>query len=208
MGVHAVSRGLRRAVFLDRDGVLNRPVVRQGRPYPPACMEELEIFPDAPAALAALKEAGFSLIVVTNQPDVARGAQQRSLVEAMHAALQTALALDAFYVCYHDDADACQCRKPKPGLLLTAAGEHGISIPESYMIGDRWRDIEAGQRAGCRNVWIDRGYSERRPSAPPDFTASSLSVAAAWIFQQVRKDRRRHAVPHFERSEGRDVRDQ
>jgi D-glycero-D-manno-heptose 1,7-bisphosphate phosphatase len=195
MGVGAVSESPRRAVFLDRDGVLNRPVVRDGRPYPPACPEELEIFPEAPAALTALRREGFSLYVVTNQPDVARGIQQRSLVEAMHAALRKVLPLDGFYVCYHDDADACECRKPKPGLLLTAAGEHGISLPASYMVGDRWRDVESGQRAGCRSVWIERGYAERGPSAPPDFTVRSLREAAAWILQEGRKDPARYEVP-------------
>src|ERR1039458_18263 len=150
VGVGAVSESLRRVVFLDRDGVLNRPVVREGKPYPPASPDELEIVPEATAALAALRQAGFALYVVTNQPDVARGTQRRSIVEAMHAALRNVRPLDGFYVCYHDDADACECRKPKPGLLLTAAEEHGISLPVSYMIGDRWRDIEAGRRAGCR----------------------------------------------------------
>ena len=143
-----MSEGLGRAVFLDRDGVLNRPVVRDGKPYPPASVEELEISPDAPAALAALKQAGFRLYVVTNQPDVARGSATRAAVERIHAALAEALPLDGFYVCYHDDSDRCECRKPKPGLLLAAAAEHGISLRASYLIGDRWRDIEAGQRAG------------------------------------------------------------
>ena len=195
MGVGALSEDLRRAVFLDRDGVLNRPVVREGRPYPPGRPEELEVLPEAPAALAALRREGFSLYVVTNQPDVARGTQQRSVVEAMHAALRKALPLGGFYVCYHDDADACECRKPKPGLLLTAAAEHGISLPASYMVGDRWRDVEAGQRAGCRSVWIDRGYAERGPSAPPDFAARSLREAAAWILQKSREDRTEYGVP-------------
>ena len=194
MGVGAVSGGRRRAVFLDRDGVLNRPVVREGRPYPPACPEDLEIFPEAPAALTALRRAGFSLYIVTNQPDVARGTQQRSLVEGMHKALRKALPLDGFYVCYHDDADACECRKPKPGLLLTAAGEHGICLPASYMIGDRWRDVEAGQRAGCRTVWMECGYAERGPSLPADFTVRSLQEAAARILQESRKDRSKYEV--------------
>jgi len=195
VGVGAVSEDLRRAVFLDRDGVLNRAVVREGSPYPPALPEELDVFPEAPVALAALRREGFSLYVVTNQPDVARGVQRRSVVEAMHAALRKALPLDGFYVCYHDDADACECRKPKPGLLLAAAAEHGISLPASYMIGDRWRDVEAGQRAGCRTVWIERGYAERGPSAPPDFAARSLGEAAAWILQKSRTDRNRYEVP-------------
>jgi D-glycero-D-manno-heptose 1,7-bisphosphate phosphatase len=179
-----MSEGFGRAVFLDRDGVLNRPVMRGGKPYPPASAEELEVSPDAPAALAALKQAGFRLYVVTNQPDVARGTATRAAVEGIHAALGEALPLDGFYVCYHDDGDRCECRKPKPGLLLAAAAEHGISLPASYLIGDRWRDIEAGQRAGCRTAWLDFGYAERGPAAPPDVRAASLAEAVAWILRE------------------------
>jgi D-glycero-D-manno-heptose 1,7-bisphosphate phosphatase len=179
-----MSQGLARAVFLDRDGVLNRPVVREGKPYPPASADELKVSPDAPAALAALKQAGFRLYVVTNQPDVARGAATRAAVERIHAALGEALPLDGFYVCYHDDGDRCECRKPKPGLLLAAAAEHGISLGASYLIGDRWRDIEAGQRAGCRTAWLDFGYAEPGPAAPPDARVASLVEAAAWILRE------------------------
>jgi len=186
-GVQTLMDSSRRAVFLDRDGVLNRPVVREGKPYPPACPEELEIFPEAPVALMALRREGFSLYVVTNQPDVARGTQKRSLVEAMHTALHKALPLDGFYVCYHDDADECECRKPKSGLLLAAAEEHGICLPSSYMIGDRWRDVEAGQRAGCRTVLIECGYAERGPSVPADATVRSLPEAVAWILHESKK---------------------
>ncbi len=179
-----MSGGLARAVFLDRDGVLNLPVVREGKPYPPANVAELQVFPGAPEALAALKQAGFRLYVVTNQPDVARGTQTRAAVEAIHAALAKALPLDGFYVCYHDDRDGCQCRKPKPGLLLAAAAEHGIALADSYMIGDRWRDIEAGQRAGCRTACLDFGYTERGPAAPPDTRVTSLAEAVTWIMQK------------------------
>ncbi|MEO7145005.1 MAG: HAD-IIIA family hydrolase, partial [Bryobacteraceae bacterium] len=115
---------MNKAVFLDRDGVLNRAVLRDGKPYPPASVDELEILPDAAEALGRLKQAGFLLLVVTNQPDVARGAQTRAAVEAMHAALARALPIDGFFVCYHDDADGCDCRKPRPGLLLQAAAAH------------------------------------------------------------------------------------
>jgi D-glycero-D-manno-heptose 1,7-bisphosphate phosphatase len=194
VGVGAIAQPLRRAVFLDRDGVLNRALVRNGKPYPPASLHELEVLGGTDDALSELAEEGFLLFVVTNQPDVARGTQQRSLVEAMHRALRKVLPLDGFYVCYHDDADACECRKPKPGLLLTAAGEHGISLPASYMIGDRWRDVEAGQRAGCRTVWIDCGYAERGPSTPADATVRSLPEAAACILQESRKDRSKYEV--------------
>lgn len=176
MGVAALK-----AVFLDRDGVLNRAIVRAGKPYPPSGLEELEILPDVPRALAVLKECGFLLLVVTNQPDVARGLQQRRTVENMHAALQLSLPIDEFFVCYHDDRDACDCRKPKPGLLLLAAGKYGVELSASYLIGDRWRDIDAGQAAGCTTVWIDRGYTERGPSRAPAVRVRSCLEAAEWI---------------------------
>ena len=171
-------------MFLDRDGVLNRAVTRDGKPYPPANVSELEIVPDAAEALAALKAAGFLLYVATNQPDIARGTQTRIAVDAIHAEMAARLPIDAFYVCPHDDPDGCDCRKPKPGLLQQAASEHAISLPDSFMIGDRWRDVEAGRRAGCRTIWLDFGYRERGPSVPPDATLDSLADAAAWILAQ------------------------
>jgi D-glycero-D-manno-heptose 1,7-bisphosphate phosphatase len=180
MGVGAL-----RAIFLDRDGVLNRAIIRAGKPYPPANLGELEILPDVPAALAALKECGFLLLVVTNQPDVARGNQQRAMVECIHEALRKALPIDDFFVCYHDDRDDCACRKPKPGLLLQAAGKYGLELKSSYLIGDRWRDIEAGQAAGCATLWIDRGYAERAPSQASTTQVRSCMEAARWIVEEV-----------------------
>ncbi len=168
------------AVFLDRDGVLNRAVVREGRPHPPGGLDELEIAPDAPAALARLKEAGFRLVVVTNQPDVARGTQTRAGVEALHAALAARLPVDEFRVCYHDDADACACRKPAPGLLLEAARAADLDLSASFMVGDRWRDIAAGQRAGCQSLFIDYDYTEPRP-AGTFVTVRTLREAADYI---------------------------
>ncbi len=169
---------MRPAVFLDRDGVLNRAVVRDGKPYPPASVDELVIAPDAGDALGRLARAGYRLVVVTNQPDVARGRQRREVVEAIHAALADALPIDEFRVCYHDDRDGCECRKPAPGLLLQAPA---ADMPRSVIIGDRWRDIAAGRRAGVgAAVWMDRGYDE--PS-PTDYSArvTSLADAADWI---------------------------
>ena len=139
-----------RAVFLDRDGVLNHAVLRDGKPHPPA------------DALLRLRERDFRLIVVTNQPDVARGTQQRGVVEAMNEKLRAALPIDEVIVCWHD-GDDCDCRKPKPGALLDAARRHGIDLSRSFMVGDRWRDIEAGQRAGVKCLFIDHGYRERQP---------------------------------------------
>jgi D-glycero-D-manno-heptose 1,7-bisphosphate phosphatase len=167
---------LPRAVFLDRDGVLNEPVVRAGRPHPPSCLEELVLYPDVPESLARLKAAGFSLVVVTNQPDVARGTQTKQGVEQLNAAICAQLPLDDVRVCYHDDDDNCGCRKPRPGLL-TAAPRYDLN--RSFMIGDRWRDVEAGTRAGCRTILIDRGYAERRAVA--DAHVRSLSAAVDWI---------------------------
>jgi histidinol-phosphate phosphatase family protein len=185
-GIQELSRYLRggqtrRAVFLDRDGVITCALVRGGKPYAPVSLDEMEIAADASAALARLKAAGFLLLVVTNQPDVARGVARREDVEAIHGALSAALPLDAFFVCYHDDADACACRKPLPGLLQMAAAEHGIDLARSYMIGDRWRDIDAGSTAGCRTVLIDRSYDERAPANTPDARAGSLTDAVDWI---------------------------
>ena len=172
---------MKRAVFLDRDGVLNQAIVRDGKPYPPGTAGEMEISPEAPAALADLRAAGFLLIVVTNQPDVARGRQSRATVEAMHDRLREVLPLDDFFVCYHDDADHCACRKPLPGLLTEAASRYGIDLTSSYLIGDRWRDIDAGAEAGCRTILIDRAYRERGPLHPPDASVSSLGAAVRWI---------------------------
>ena len=171
---------MRRAVFLDRDGVINRAVVRDGKPYPPANLAELEIMPGVAEALVALHEAGFLLIVVTNQPDVARGTTPMAVVEKINNHLVSCLPIDEFRTCYHDSGDGCDCRKPLPGAIITAAGKHGINLGESYMVGDRWRDIEAGQRAGCKTVFIDYGYQEKQPESV-DYRVKSLKEASKII---------------------------
>jgi D-glycero-D-manno-heptose 1,7-bisphosphate phosphatase len=176
---------MNKAVFLDRDGVLNDVVLRDGKPYAPSRLEDLHIDPDAPTGLARLKQAGYLLIVVTNQPDVARGLQTCAVVEAMDAAVGAALPIDEFRVCYHDDPDNCPCRKPKPGLLLDAAKAHDIDLSKSFMVGDRWRDIDAGAAAGVRTVWIDRGYKEHGPALPPDYRCAGLRDALEWILQHM-----------------------
>jgi D-glycero-D-manno-heptose 1,7-bisphosphate phosphatase len=179
MGIGAVK-----AVFLDRDGVLNVPVVCDGRAYPPASVENLQIYRDAATALLALKQAGYRLIVVTNQPDIARGTQTWEAVDAINAAIGAVLPIEEFLVCAHDDADHCACRKPKPGLVLEAAERGGINLAQSFLIGDRWRDIDCGAAAGVRTVLLDRGYRERAPEHAPDFVAHSLAAAADWILAQ------------------------
>jgi D-glycero-D-manno-heptose 1,7-bisphosphate phosphatase len=172
-----------KAVFLDRDGVLNESIVRDGKPHPPKSLTQLQICGGAPAACADLKRAGFVLIVVTNQPDVTRGTQKEEVIEAINSELARAMPIDEFCVCWHDDNHHCDCRKPKPGLLVTAARKWSIDLKQSFMVGDRWKDVDAGIAAGCRTIFIDRGYNERRPS-DSNFTAKSLREAADWILKQ------------------------
>jgi D-sedoheptulose 7-phosphate isomerase len=182
------SGSARPAVFLDRDGVLNRAVVRDGKPFPPSGLKELELLPDVASSLLDLKAHGFALYVITNQPDVSRGAQTRETVEAIHQALASSLPIDDIFVCYHDDADDCPCRKPKPGLLFEAQRKHNIDLSRSFLIGDRWRDIDAGHNAGCRTILIDYGYREKKPAHPPEATVRSLREAADWIMNSTLKE--------------------
>jgi len=171
---------MRRAVFLDRDGVLNRTTMVQGTPHPPANLAEFEVLPGVVQACTELKKAGFLLIVVTNQPDVARGTQRRAVVEAINQALLSEVPVDEIRVCYHDDRDQCSCRKPLPGLLMQAAKEWQIDLSASFMVGDRWKDIETGRKAGCKTILIDCDYGEATLSAP-DHRVHSLADAADWI---------------------------
>lgn len=171
---------MNRAVFLDRDGVLNRAVVREGRPYPPPSVEELEFLPRVAEAIDGLRRAGFRLIIVTNQPDVATGVQQREVVEQMHERISRVLAVDEIKVCYHVDRDDCSCRKPKPGMLLEAANRWSLDLNNSFMVGDRWRDIEAGRAAGCKTILIKYDYDERQAESP-DAVVHSLYEASELI---------------------------
>ena len=170
-----------RAVFLDRDGVINEASLRNGKPYPPADLDELVLTAGAEKALADLKARGFLLLVVTNQPDVRRGVTTIENVERIHDALQAQLPIDDFFVCLHDDRDGCDCRKPLPGLIRRAGEKYGVDLAASYMIGDRWRDVDAAAAAGCRTIFIDRGYNEQGSKLPPEKVAFSLPEAVAWI---------------------------
>jgi D-glycero-D-manno-heptose 1,7-bisphosphate phosphatase len=175
----------RRAVFLDRDGVINRAIVRDGFPYAPTSVGEFQIYPEVSAACAKLKAAGFLLIVATNQPDVGRGTMKQEVVESIHAEMRRQLPLDRVEVCYHpgySDSE-CDCRKPKPGLLLRAARELDIDLAQSWMVGDRWRDIDCGHAAGCKTVLIDRHYAEALKQKP-DFSAGNLAGAADIILRE------------------------
>ena len=183
MGDYEVKRS---AVFLDRDGVLNRPIIRGGFPFPPERIDDFELYPAVTESCAQLKAAGFLLIVVSNQPDVGRGSQSRQAIEAMHERLRAAVpALDAIEVCYHAGArhgEPCDCRKPKPGMLLRAAASHDIDLLRSFLVGDRWRDVNCAHAAGCRAVFIDHGYREPLREKP-EFIVGDFSEAVAIILE-------------------------
>lgn len=168
-----------RIVFLDRDGVINRALERDAKPYPPRTLAEFEILPEAPAACAKLKAAGFILVVATNQPDVGRGTLDQSVVEKIHAHMMARLPIDRVEVCYHpgQGQSHCDCRKPKPGMLLRAARLLEARLGECWMVGDRWRDVDCGHAAGCKTIFIDRGYAEELKQQP-DFRAKDLLEAA------------------------------
>jgi D-glycero-D-manno-heptose 1,7-bisphosphate phosphatase len=172
----------RPGVFLDRDGVLNAALVTAGLPGSPREREELELLPGVQDACAQLSDAGLVLIVVTNQPDIARGLVDPLVVEDLNKQLLRSLALHDVIVCPHDDGDACACRKPKPGMLLEGASRWDIDLSRSVMVGDRWRDIEAGRAAGTRTVFVDRGYDEPAPDHP-DLIVNELHESVPWIIQ-------------------------
>jgi len=172
-----------KAVFLDRDGVINRPVVIDGRPYPPQTVADFEILPGVDRACSDLKSAGYVLIVVTNQPDVGRGIREKEVVEAIHKTMMGYLPIDRIEVCYHAGAEfgeECECRKPRPGMLINAAAALDIDLTRSFMVGDRWRDIDCGKRAGCKTAFIDWGYNEQLREQP-DFRGANLTEAVHWI---------------------------
>jgi D-glycero-D-manno-heptose 1,7-bisphosphate phosphatase len=175
------------AVFFDRDGVINRALERDRKPYPPANLGEFEILAGVKESCQKLKAAGYILIVATNQPDVGRGTQQKEIVDQIHAYMLKELPLDDVEVCFHSGRGTsdCQCRKPKPGMLLHTAEKWNIDLAQSWMIGDRWRDIDCGHAAGCKTIFINRGYAEELRQKP-DFTVSDISEASFIILNKKR----------------------
>ena len=191
MGLSKATNGaVRSAVFLDRDGVLNEPLVIGGRPHPPESADDVIVRPDTVAACEQLHDAGLLLLVVTNQPDIARGRQTMEGVEAINDELRRRLPLDDVRVCPHDDKDHCDCRKPAPGLLVDGAAAWNIDLRQSVMVGDRWRDVEAGKRAGCAVVLIKRDYAEKPAASDADLVVATLHEAVPWILKTTRRETR------------------
>lgn len=178
------SIGRRRAIFLDRDGVINHCEVRNGKPYAPRRIEDFRLLPGVARAVRSLKRAGFLVIVVTNQPDIGNGLVDTVIVEAMHEKLRKRLPVDDIKVCPHRQDERCGCRKPKPGLLIEAAKQWDIDLTQSFMVGDRSSDVVAGQAVGCYTVFIDRGYRESRSVVPKNH-ARSLSSATRLILSLI-----------------------
>ncbi len=176
----------RPAVFLDRDGTLNVQIIREGHPFAPQTLDEFHLFDDVPEACRALKAAGFALVVATNQPDVGRGLQSQSIVEAMHARLRQLIPeIDRIEVCYDPgNGEPSRRRKPEPGMLLDAASALGLDLARSWMVGDRWRDVDCGKRAGVRTILVDFGYAEELHEKP-DFTAKTFAGASRIILAQI-----------------------
>ncbi len=167
-----------RAVFLDRDGVINANLTRKGKPVAPTSLAEFRFLPGIDEAARRLKDAGFLLVIVTNQPDIANGITPLAAMEAMHAEIRRTLPIDDVAICFHTDADRCSCRKPKPGLILDAAAKHAIDLGGSYLIGDRWRDVLAGQAAGCGcTIMIDHGVPQDQTCTPDKIVHSPLEAA-------------------------------
>jgi D-glycero-D-manno-heptose 1,7-bisphosphate phosphatase len=169
-----------KAVFLDRDGVINANLMRDGKPVAPTSLAEFRILPGVPEAVRRLKYAGYLVIIVTNQPDVPKGITLKATMEAMHAEIVRKMPIDDIMICLHTDADNCTCRKPKPGLIIAAAAKHNIDLASSTIVGDRWRDILAGQAAGCHTILVDHGYVQDQPAAA-DKAVGSLAEASAFI---------------------------
>lgn len=168
------------AVFLDRDGVINKVILHKGRPFSPRKIAELQIIEGVKESVTLMKEKGFEVVVVTNQPDLARGYITKSMLIEMHKIISQSTGINHFYFCGHDDSDECICRKPKTGMLLKAALDLKLNLKKSFLVGDRWKDISAGQEVGCSCYFIDYAYQEPRPN-PPFYTVTSLYEAALTI---------------------------
>ena len=169
---------LKKAVFLDRDGVLNKPNIINGKPYAPKKVKDFIIYSEAYEVLNNLKNNLYKIIVVTNQKDVGKGITSMKVLNTMHNKLKYFLPIDDIKVCIC--VDECDCYKPNPGMILEAQKEWKIDIEKSYIIGDSWRDIGAGIKAGCKTILIDRKYNMPMPYKP-DYIVNSLKEAESKI---------------------------
>src|SRR5215510_366357 len=185
VAIEASSSGERKpAVFLDRDGVLVRGEIRDGKLYAPRRLEDFRLLPGAAESVHALRDHGFLTIVVTNQPDIGNGLVATEIVDAMHAIMRRKMPLDSIEVCPHRQTDNCACRKPRAGLLLAAAERFSLDLSASFMVGDRSSDIVAGRSVGCYTLFVDRGY-DRCTDVRPDAVVRSVRQAVQHILSRI-----------------------
>lgn len=171
---------MNKAIFLDRDGVINKTIFKMGKPRAPYTIEEFAFYDGVKEAVQSFKDHGYLIIVVTNQPDVARGWVSMEQVELVNNLVKEHLPVDEIKACFHTDKDQCECRKPKPGMLLEAARVWNIDVSKSFMVGDRLSDVEAGQRAGCKSILVGEG-DKVETSYVPDHHCQDLLSASKWI---------------------------
>lgn len=179
-------KSMYKAIFLDRDGVLNKPIIINGMPHSPKNLSETELLFGVKEACQQLINSGFLLICVTNQPNVSRGIQTIETINEINNWIKINLRLHSIRTCFHDNDDNCLCRKPKPGLLISAANDYNIDFTKSFMVGDRWRDIDAGSVVGCKTIFIDHNYNEPKPKS--DYTFLSLFDAIPTILKLTKND--------------------
>jgi D-glycero-D-manno-heptose 1,7-bisphosphate phosphatase len=170
-----------KALFLDRDGVINKEIARDGGFFSPRFYTDFQLLPEVKEALEIAKKAGLVTIVITNQPDISRGLMELNELEKMHKEMMEKLPIDDLFVCVHSDEDECNCRKPKIGALLQAAKKWNIDLKNSYFVGDSYKDIEAGKNAQCTTFLIQKIYNVDVKGY--DFLATDLLSAVQKIVE-------------------------
>jgi D-glycero-D-manno-heptose 1,7-bisphosphate phosphatase len=177
-----------KAVFFDRDGVLNFSEIKNRKPYPPKNADNLIIVENAKELLNELKNQKFLLICITNQPDFSRGTRTLQNIQQSNDKVSKTLNLDDLFCCLHDNKDNCSCRKPKPGMIFEAEKKWNIDLTKSFLIGDRKSDIEAGISANLKTIFIDYDYDEEKPNKY-DFKCSNLQQAVSFILNEKEKNK-------------------
>ena len=174
---------MNKAVFLDRDGVINKTIIIDGKSYAPRLLKDFKIFPKVKSDVKKLKNNGFKVFVITNQPDIGNKLLKKKTLNEMHSLLKTKVSIDKIYYCPHTRSDRCKCRKPKPGMIIKASNDSNIYLKESYMVGDRKIDIDAGLKAGCKTIFVNNNYYEKKPTKQ-EKTVKSLHAAVRYILKK------------------------
>ena len=171
---------LNKAIFLDRDGVINKSIIANGKPYAPLLFEDFVFYEDTKKAIVVIQSLDYKTIIVTNQPEINKGNLNHEELKRMNDRIYNELKIDDIFVCEHTSEEDCDCRKPKPGMILNASKKHNIDLSQSFLIGDRYKDIESAHAAGCNSIFIDRKYSEKFPNKQIK-SVSSFYEAAIFI---------------------------